>query len=370
MTGCSMLIRKRLLLISPVLILSFFAGVAAAQEPTSGVFSTPADLSKWETFGSADDEFHIRLPAPPFSFDTARRVKGGGWEKARVYGLYDGGVAYLIVVYDRPRKDESYDDVFGDMKERFLKGWDVSFENEVVIDATPGRHYTLAKGDARGAANVFLKRRHAYMAAAVGRSADARDVERFINSLTMWAFSYEKMRGPDPQPGDANISLAPSVARPGEQPPDYSDRNKYLLPGVRVINPPGEGESHQPPGGVNSNPWPGGDGLSTGLRLAEVSYRLADGDEDAPAGKPIVFLLPEPRYAEESLASGVRVTVKLKALLAASGDVRDVAAVEGGDNEFAKAAGAALRRALFIPAVKDGRAVSRWIVVEYRFGRD
>lgn len=370
MTECSVLIRKRLLLLPPLLILSLFPG-AAAQEPTSGVFSTPAETSKWETFGSADDEFHVRLPAPPSSFDTARRVKGGAWEKARVYSLYDGDVAYLIVVYDRPRKDESYDDVFGDMKERFLKGWDVSFENEVVIDATPGRHYSLAKGEARGAANVFLKRRHAYMAAAVGRSPDARDVERFINSLTMWAYSYEKMRGPDPQPGEANMSQQPSaaIARPGEQPPDYSDRSKYLLPGVRVIDPSGGGDSQQPPGGVNSNALSGGGG-STGLRLAEVSYRLADGDEDAPAGESIVFLLPEPCYAEESLASGARVTVKLKALLAASGDVRDVTTVEGGNDEFAKAAGAVLRRALFIPAVKDGRAVSRWIVVEYRFGHE
>lgn len=367
-----MLIRMRpflLLLALPWCLI----GAATAQEqppPEVGVFSTPAEVSKWETFGSADDEFHARLPSHPSVSDIVRSVKGvRGTEKARLYGVYDGGVAYLVVVYDKPRAGETYDYFFDDLKGRFLKGWGVSFEHEVVMDATAGRHYSLAKGEARGAARFFLKRRHAYMIAAVGGPEDGREVSRFLDSFTMWDYPYEQMRGDDsPGQGDDFLQApSPPPAAGGDHPPDYSDRSKYLLPGVRVINPSGEGG---PPaaGREESQDQPGGDGGRADSLSAKVTYRLLPDGEDGPAREALVLVIPEPAYGVETLQTHPPGKRKLKALLSPSGKVEGVSLVEGAADGLSRRAADALRRTLFIPAVRGGRNVPQWIEAEFEFG--
>ncbi|HEX8131264.1 MAG TPA: energy transducer TonB, partial [Pyrinomonadaceae bacterium] len=62
--------------------------------------------------------------------------------------------------------------------------------------------------------------------------------------------------------------------------------------------------------------------------------------------------------------------VKLRLLLAADGTVRNIVPLVTLPDGLTEAAVAAARRIEFTPALKDGRAVSQYVTVEYNFNLD
>jgi TonB family protein len=76
---------------------------------------------------------------------------------------------------------------------------------------------------------------------------------------------------------------------------------------------------------------------------------------------------PEPGFPEEARRKNVRGTVRVRAVLAADGTVKHVLVLKGLPHGISEQAIAAARRIVFTPAVKGGRPVSQFVVLEYNF---
>lgn len=172
---------------------------AQESDPPNLVIGLPIspEETKWDTFGNADDEFHARLPKQPSVFSTYRRIKDiPATGHARVYSSYEDGIAYIIVVYDKSRKEATFDYFVNDFKSRFLSSWDMKFEHHVAMNSDDGKLYSLKKGDLIGAARVYVKPKHAYLVMAAGEPGNNAAVERLLDSFTMWDYPVDQMRGP------------------------------------------------------------------------------------------------------------------------------------------------------------------------------
>ena len=80
-------------------------------------------------------------------------------------------------------------------------------------------------------------------------------------------------------------------------------------------------------------------------------------------------ILSQPRagYTDAARQNGVSGTVTLRMVLAASGEVANITVVTGLPDGLSEKAIAAARQIKFEPALKDGRAVSQYIQVQYNF---
>ncbi len=83
--------------------------------------------------------------------------------------------------------------------------------------------------------------------------------------------------------------------------------------------------------------------------------------------KAIVTAKPQARYTSEARAQNLEGTVRLRAVLAASGKVEDISVVTGLPYGLTESAIKAARRLKFKPAMKDGQPVSMWVTLEYVF---
>ena len=83
--------------------------------------------------------------------------------------------------------------------------------------------------------------------------------------------------------------------------------------------------------------------------------------------RAVITFKPEPGFTEEARRAGVRGVVVLRAVLAADGAVRHVFVVKGLPHGISEACVAAAEKMKFTPAVRGGRPVSQFLVLEYNF---
>jgi TonB family protein len=83
--------------------------------------------------------------------------------------------------------------------------------------------------------------------------------------------------------------------------------------------------------------------------------------------KARILSRPEPQYTEEARKNQVSGTVVLRAVFSSSGQVTNIRTVSGLPYGLTERAIAAARQIRFTPAMKDGRAVSQYIQIEYNF---
>ncbi|MCA1557848.1 MAG: energy transducer TonB [Acidobacteria bacterium] len=83
--------------------------------------------------------------------------------------------------------------------------------------------------------------------------------------------------------------------------------------------------------------------------------------------KARILSRPEPQYTEAARRNQVTGTVILRAIFSANGSVTSIKAVKGLPDGLTEKAIAAARQIRFVPAQKDGRAVSQYIQIEYNF---
>ena len=95
-------------------------------------------------------------------------------------------------------------------------------------------------------------------------------------------------------------------------------------------------------------------------------------DADTPAAsavdeKPVRLRAPTPQYTEAARANKTQGTVIMRVLVGADGDVKQVKVVRGLPDGLTEQAIAAARQAKFKPAMKDGKPVPYWVVIEMNF---
>jgi TonB family protein len=83
--------------------------------------------------------------------------------------------------------------------------------------------------------------------------------------------------------------------------------------------------------------------------------------------KARILARPEPQYTEEARKNQVSGTVVIKAVFSSSGAVTNIRAVSSLPYGLTEKAIAAARQIKFAPAMKDGRAVSQFVQIEYNF---
>jgi len=83
--------------------------------------------------------------------------------------------------------------------------------------------------------------------------------------------------------------------------------------------------------------------------------------------KAIIFSKPEPSYTEQARHHNTRGVVRLSAVLAADGQVKNILAIKRLPDGLTENAIAAARQIKFTPATLDGQPVSQLVVLEYNF---
>lgn len=125
---------------------------------------------------------------------------------------------------------------------------------------------------------------------------------------------------------------------------------------------PGEPGLPGPDGGLVGVPFgPGGDGDS----VSDLSGRPPRPGGDIRA--PELATRVDPIYPEAARRAGLQGVVFLEAIIAASGDIEEVAVVRSGGPLFDSAAVAAVRRWKYRPATLNGRAVRVLLSVTVSF---
>ena len=133
---------------------------------------------------------------------------------------------------------------------------------------------------------------------------------------------------------------------------------------------PGEG------GGIGTNKGLGiGVGNGSGLGPGRGCY--GSGPGSSSDGGPLkgnevdqrarLLSKPEPHYTEDARRNQISGTVVLRAIFASSGEVVQIQALSKLPFGLTEQAIAAAHQIRFVPAIKNGRAVSVWMNLEYNF---
>jgi len=83
--------------------------------------------------------------------------------------------------------------------------------------------------------------------------------------------------------------------------------------------------------------------------------------------RAVILKKPEPGFSEEARKEGVTGTVRLRAVLAADGQVRHIIAIKRLPAGLTEVCVAAARKIRFKPATVNGAPVSQWVILEYNF---
>ena len=105
-----------------------------------------------------------------------------------------------------------------------------------------------------------------------------------------------------------------------------------------------------------------GDGGGRGAGGAGIGYRPPEVDQRAR-----LLAKPEPQYTEEARRNQITGTVMLRAVFASSGEVVQIQALSSLPFGLTERAITAARQIKFVPAMKNGRAVSVYMNLEYNF---
>ncbi|HYJ47727.1 MAG TPA: energy transducer TonB [Pyrinomonadaceae bacterium] len=108
-----------------------------------------------------------------------------------------------------------------------------------------------------------------------------------------------------------------------------------------------------------------GAGCST-RQSGEVDYGRPFNPHDVDQKARIISRF-EPQYTPEAREQQVQGTVVLRAVFAEDGFVKNIRVVSGLPYGLTESAVAAAQGIKFSPAMKDGRAVSQYIQIEYSF---
>ena len=169
---------------------------------------------------------------------------------------------------------------------------------------------------------------------------------------------------PDPRPipyGLPNSTATTPSSGPGS--------NGGMGDGDRGGMGPGSGTGYGPGNGYNTgggDAHEGGGGPGGGGGGAPENYNRTFKPGEVTR-KAVITAKPEPGFTEEARKNNVTGTVRLRAVLSASGSVQGISVVKGLPDGLTEKAIAAAKQIRFTPAQKDGRTVSQYVTLEYNF---
>lgn len=289
-------------LLSALAVLCFGPRRPSAQTATQAAAQSPPQQSTaaetWERYTYEDEEFSVELPGMPFVAETMRRVGPIESEPVRTFGLYSGGVIYMVTSYDHPREAESLDYFAG----YYWNDPNLKAVGNIKLGGFEGREYESSRGYTLRA-RVFRAKRHAYRVRAMSYGDEDPRVARFLDSFALGGKTAgRRIREP---------------SQPAEPPP--------AAPPVGIYKP------------------------------SEVTR------------KAIIVFKPEPGYTDSARRNNTSGIVRLRAVLASDGKLKNISVVKDLPDGLTTKAVNAARHILFFPAFKDGSVVSQYVTLEYNF---
>ncbi|HVF41784.1 MAG TPA: energy transducer TonB, partial [Pyrinomonadaceae bacterium] len=125
----------------------------------------------------------------------------------------------------------------------------------------------------------------------------------------------------------------------------------------------GPGNGHNT-GGGDAREGGGGPGGGAGGERRDYGRNFKPSEVSVRA---VIISKPEPGFTEEARTQNITGTVRLRAVLSASGEVTGISVVKGLPAGLTEKAITAARQIKFRPATKDGHTVSQYVTLEYNF---
>lgn len=322
------------------------------------------NADSWVSVSLPGERFMVQMPnshvvkSEKISFD---RFEADG----RVYTATSEGVDFTVwslvdkdYASNGPLDDDAYLDACADLiweavlkplRDQLPKEQEVlahmSYQRELGPGKLPpGREYTIVLGNRLGMTHFYVAGQQVYVLTVLNANASFAATQRFINSF---GFKQPVL------PVAATIKVDPMLIPP-------SDIGTGWGVGTGVGVGPGRGGNIRGNDGIVGPRTPAtGKGDST-------DYNRVFSPRDVTQ-KARLLVKPEPSYTETARKYAVQGTVVLRAVFTSSGEVSGIKVVKGLPHGLTMKAVAAARQMKFVPASKDGRAVSMYIQLEYNF---
>lgn len=272
---------------------------------------------KWGRYAYEGEQFSVEMPAMPLAHESSRSVgPAGNAEPVRTFGLYSDGVVLLVTSFASPGGAEPpvYFAAYH---------WDrVVFADagEVKTDALRGREY-VSSVDYYRRSRVFFVQNRAYLVSAMSLKPDDPRALHFLDSL--------------------ELGVGPEAVEVREPPPS----------GVAPVELPAAE----------------GGGLGSGVKVERGPGEPYYIDE---VSREAMFAF-RPREFEGEPRAGEVAAVRLRAVLTAEGKVGNVTVIGGmRRRDLRERAADSARHILFFPAVREGRAVSQYVTLDYKVRLD
>lgn len=307
----------------------------------------------WVNVSPEGESFVIKMPRQPASYDTQMRAGGvivsgrryeAAGDDANTYAVWslttttDAGQRLLPENYrsEGVPPGQAYLDVAADfawvllvksefedavrLKEKPLPA--LSLAGIFELGGRPAREYTLSLKKSGGPVYISVDGPRTYIIAASGPDPQSPSLKKFVESFTM-----PRLLPP------AIIEVDPALIHDGSA---------------------GRGSNNGDP----KNNAGGGDApvdYSKTFRQAEVTK------------KALITAKPEPKFTEDARRYNVTGVVRIRAILAATGEVTSLSVAKWLPHGLTHQALDAARGIRFEPAQKDGHVVSQYVTLEYNF---
>jgi TonB family protein len=243
-------------------------------------------------------------------------------------------------------------------------GVGMAYRRELELYGRPAREYSAGLENSSGVVYVCADGARVYVVAALGAEEKVR---QFVGS-----FSFGKGgRGRGPTP--LTIDVDPALTKP-----DSRDTTYGTPKSPAPSSGPGTGGGIGTGSGIGAGEG-GGVGPGRGGNVGGGDARQGDAASGGPVDynrpfmmrevtkKALITYKPEPAFTESARKFQVTGVVRLRAILAATGEVKGIAVVKWLPHGLTWKAVDAARRIRFEPAQKDGHVVSQYVTLEYNF---
>ncbi|HEX8144568.1 MAG TPA: energy transducer TonB [Pyrinomonadaceae bacterium] len=337
-------------IITRLYVLLIFASVC-------GSFAVAQEAATWTQVSPEGEAFTVMMPQTPSP--SAKTYQTGQMKAAgKLYAFNDkDGTLYRVWSLDAEgaagalqADDDAYLDACADLvwdsllrsyRDRVEKSLArytyMEYRRELQLGTSPGREYYISLGTVPGVVNFYTVKGHVYVVLITGPANNSATTEQFLKS-----FSLAK-------PASATIVADPLLFPTDTRPIPYGDPRSNA--------------------GGTANGTGAGTGAAPDAALAggtTQDYTRTFSPREVTR-KARILSRPEPVYPESARKYLVSGTVVLRAVFSANGEVTHIRAVKKLPHGLTERSIAAARQIKFEPAMKDGRAVSQHVLIEYNY---
>lgn len=290
---------------------------------------------QWAEVSPGDELFRVLMPRQPEQ-ENQKESYGELFVSGKRFTAIAGGASYTVWSFvdvnnrqsefsdSDARLDASADLIWESLlkpaRDKLPKDGRVrsgmTYIKEIPMKPLVGREYSVTIGELTGTTRLYVADARIYMLLAMHNPNGAWNTEEFFQSFRM----------------RSDWQLSATVSAPG----GYG-------PGIQG----------------------GGPGVRSGVGDPIDYNRIFAGREVTE--KAHILSRAEPSYTESARKYGVQGTIVLRAVFSKDGQVTNIVAVSKLPHGLTQAAVAATKRIKFVPALKDGHAVSQWMQLEYNF---